>query len=48
LERGIGGKKGSGSGMGRDRREAQRVRRMSGNMELLGLGIGGPYRKFLF
>jgi hypothetical protein len=32
------GKRGSGSGMGGDRREAQRAKRMNGNMQLWGMG----------
>jgi hypothetical protein len=31
--------------VGRERREAQRARRMSGNMQLSGLGIEGISRK---
>jgi hypothetical protein len=31
----------AGSGMGRDRREIQRPRRMNGNVQLLGVGSQG-------
>ena len=34
------GNRGAGSGMGRDRREGQRARRMSENMQLPGPGLG--------
>ena len=30
----------AGSGMGRDEREGKRTRRMNGNMQLLGVGLG--------
>jgi hypothetical protein len=48
VEEGKGrGKRGTGSGMGRDRREDQRAKRMSGNLQLLGEeGEGGISRKF--
>lgn len=32
----------SGSGVGRDRRECQRARRMNGSPKLAGMGLGAP------
>ena len=37
--------KGTGSGMGRDSREAQRAKRMNGNIQLQGVWGGGMFRK---
>lgn len=34
------GNRGAGSGMGRDKREAQRFRRMNGNLQVLRMGGG--------
>jgi len=38
VQRGGGGRRGTGSGVGRDRREAQRPRRRNEKLQLLGGG----------
>lgn len=35
----------AGASVGRNRREAQRARTMNGNLQLLGVGVGGISRK---
>lgn len=40
-EREDDGERGSESGMGRDRQEPWKARKMSRNMQLLGCGVGG-------